>query len=169
MEGFYTLEKLHNQAWFQKLSPAQKELLQQSFFILEDIDLAHKTFYDYSFVVMPAAKAYEGFVKDLFLELKLISETDYGGRRFRVGKALNPQLAQKIPNKKNILHDDLQNKFPDKNIGENLWQTWKRCRNRVFHYFVKDRQHISLAEAKQRLQQIIETIAYVDEVVTNSN
>ncbi|NMC35897.1 hypothetical protein GYA49_02520 [Candidatus Beckwithbacteria bacterium] len=158
MESILTLDYLHSKLWFQALPSAQKELLQQSLFILEDVDLSNKTFYDYSFIIMPAAKAYEGFVKDLLLKLQLISQAQYEGRRFRVGKALNPQLAQKAPDGHEILYDDLAQVFRSEEMAAMLWQTWKLCRNRIFHYFVKDKQHITLPDAKKRLQQIVITM-----------
>ncbi|MGI5827695.1 MAG: hypothetical protein ACOX6V_01590 [Patescibacteria group bacterium] len=157
-ETKYTLETLHAKEWFKKLPASQRELLQQSFYLIEDIEYKKKTFYDYSFIVMPAAKAYEGFVKDMLFRLGLISEKRYTGKRFRVGKALNPALAQSDPNSFEALYDDLENLYHSKELPELLWQTWKECRNKIFHYFIDNTQHITLHEAKERLQQILTAI-----------
>jgi len=53
------------------------------------------TISDFSFLVSPIAKAYEGFLKDLFLKIGIITENDYSSDRFRVGKTLNPSLRYK--------------------------------------------------------------------------
>ena len=41
---------------------------------------------DYSFIVAPAAKAYEGYLKEFFLKVGVISQEDYESDRFRVAK-----------------------------------------------------------------------------------
>ena len=69
-----------------------QELLRTSLLLVEKSKNWDQKFHDYSFVVFPASKAYEGFLKKLFLDLGFIDEQTYHGRRFRVGKALNPSL-----------------------------------------------------------------------------
>jgi hypothetical protein len=154
----YTLQSLYEKPCFNQLPFDQRELLSQSFSLLEDIVSDNKVFYDYSFVVMPASKAYEGFVKDLVYRLGLISEKRYRGKSFRVGKALNPQLAQSNPDQFEALYDDLERIYQSKELPEMLWQAWKECRNQVFHYFVDREKVINLNQAKQKLQQIMTAI-----------
>lgn len=157
---FYSLQDLHQKDWFQSLPTEQKELFQQSFILLEDTNYIQKTFYDYSFIVMPAAKAYEGFIKDLLFFLGLITKKRHQGNQFRVGKALNPNLAQEDPNKFEALYDDLARISNSDEVPKKLWQTWKNCRNKVFHYFAKHEKSISLYDAKNRLKQILSTVEY---------
>jgi hypothetical protein len=157
MNKNYSLEDLRQKHWFQKLNSIQKELIAQSFYLAEDTDFFKKTFFDYSFIVMPAAKAYEGVIKDKIFALKLISEERYKGKRFRVGKALNPELAKEHPNAYEALYDDLE-KMCGSQLPEKLWKTWRNCRNRVFHFFTGERQDLTLHEAKQKLQQILQAI-----------
>ena len=45
---------------------------------------------DYSYLVFPFAKAYEGFLKRLFLDLDMIREDEYYGDEIRIGRILNP-------------------------------------------------------------------------------
>ncbi len=157
-ENLLIIEHLHTRSWFIHLPNAQRELLQQSFFLLEEVEQLHRTFFDYSFVVMPAAKAYEGFIKDLVYHLGLISKKRYVGKRFRVGKALNPELAHSHPNALDALYDDLVTLCGGEEIPALLWKTWKECRNEVFHYFMDQDQHITLFGAKEKLHYILEAM-----------
>lgn len=156
----FDLQNLQSQGWLKRLTLGQKDLLTQSLFLLSDMKAHPRKFYDYSFIVMPAAKAFEGFVKELLFKTGLISERKYKGDRFRVGKALNPEL-EHIPKLKRIaLYDDLGNLFDNKEVPAKLWQTWKECRNRIFHFFPAFKQAITLREAEERLAQVFETIEF---------
>jgi hypothetical protein len=157
----FTLGRFKTKDWFRKLPAGQRDLLTQSLFLFDDMGLHKRKFYDYSFIVMPAAKAYEGFVKEFFYKLKLISEKKYRGDRFRVGKALNPELEHIKRLKKAALYQDLTNIFGSSEVPARLWQTWKECRNRLFHFFPELAQAISFSEAEERLTQIFETIEFV--------
>ena len=98
-----TLEQLEKKTWWSYLGEDLQKLLSTSEFIYRvveswgaDLPGGKKEFDDYSFIVFPAAKAYEGFLKKLFLELNFISEEDYYGKHFRIGKALNPSLPKEL-------------------------------------------------------------------------
>lgn len=158
-----SLQNFQNKPWFQKLPPGQRNLLTQSLFLFSDMKTHQRKFYDYSFIVMPAAKAFEGFVKEFLFKTRLISEKSYKGDRFRVGKALNPELEHVARLKKVALYDDLTKLFGDEEVPKRLWQTWKQCRNRIFHFFPSFKQAISLKEAEERLLQIFETMEFVSE------
>lgn len=157
------LEAVPEQPWFQKLSAEQKELLQQSIFLLQDMQQHPRKFFDYSFIVMPAAKAYEGFIKDLLFRIGLISEKCYLGTRFRVGKSLNPEL-ERIPRyHKEALYQELGQLYSDKQVPASLWQTWRVCRNEIFHYFPQKKKGVSLLVAWEKVERITETIKMVIE------
>lgn len=116
-----------------------------------------KQFHDYSFVVFPAAKAYEGFLKKLFFDLGFITEEDYSGKRFRIGKALNPTLPKEIRNdhwvyKKIVIY------CGGAELADKLWDTWRLSRNLVFHWFPNEKNALTLSEAQNRLNQIIDAI-----------
>jgi hypothetical protein len=83
---------------FTLLRQAKHYLSPQQDFLLNDIEIIFtrlKTFdriSDYSFIVAPAAKAYEGYLKEFFFRIGLIDKYTYQSDRFRVGKTLNPSL-----------------------------------------------------------------------------
>ena len=61
---------LEKKIWWSYLEEDLQELLKESFLIMNilkgmgaDLPGAEQKFHDYSFVVFPAAKAYEGFLK----------------------------------------------------------------------------------------------------------
>jgi len=146
-----------NKIWFNKLNFTQQSLIKQSFYLLDWVKKHKEKFYDYSFIVMPAAKAYEGFLKQLFFDLKLISQRQLEGDFFRVGKALNPELEHIKRLRRQYLYDEISQKCGEK-TAELLWQTWKKCRNRLFHYFAKEQQIFTLEESEERLEQIVKAI-----------
>lgn len=76
------------------MTPHQQNLLNDVETVLKKVDSVDHI-YDYSFFVAPISKAYEGFLKDFFLKIGIISENDYESDRFRVGKTLNPSLRYK--------------------------------------------------------------------------
>lgn len=114
-------------------------------------------FHDYSFVVFPMAKAFEGFLKQVFLEAGLITEATYSGDRFRIGKSLNPALP---PRARGIwwLYGPLREQCGEA-VPEELWTAWKDCRNLLFHFFPQHKHFITLAEAELRLTQLKEAMA----------
>ena len=146
-----------NKSWQKRLNFTQKELIKQSFSLLQWAKKHKEKLFDYSFIVMPAAKAYEGFLKQLFFDLKLISKWELEEDYFRVGKALNPELEHIKKLKKECLYDEISEKCSE-TTAELLWQTWKKCRNRLFHYFAKEQQAFTLQEAEERLNQVVKTI-----------
>ena len=83
---------LKGKPWYDYLEEDLRELLAEAFELIEKVPDWHDGFHDYSFIVFPAAKAYEGYLKKLFLDLGFIERDDYYGKRFRIGMALNPQL-----------------------------------------------------------------------------
>lgn len=110
-------------------------------------------FPDYSFVVFPMAKAYEGFLKQYLLELHLLSLEDYHDKRFRIGRALNPDLRNRQRDEQ-WLYDDIV-RLCSRELGRLLWDTWLQCRNRVFHFFPGSSQRVSLQSAGEYLLLIV--------------
>ena len=58
--------------------------------------IKYKVKQNFSFVVFPFAKAYEGFLKKAFLGVGFISRLDYISDHFRLGKVLSPNLVEKL-------------------------------------------------------------------------
>lgn len=122
--------------------------------LLKTVEESNAYFTDYSFVVFPFAKAYEGFLKDLFFRLGVISEKEYIGHRFRIGKALNPNLEKSYRHKESV-YDRLSNYCKDLSLAQELWDTWKRGRNLTFHYFPQNHHKLTLKEAKYLIVDIL--------------
>lgn len=150
------------------MDEGQRDLVQQSYGLLEmfkqlqpkaDRPMAEisqlpmtKEFHDYSFVVFPMAKAYEGFLKKLFYVAKLIDQDTYEGHKFRLGKALNPDLPQRHRGDW-WMYGAVMDRC-GKAVAFQLWLTWKECRNLLFHFFPAHKHFITLDEAELRIGQI---------------
>lgn len=143
--------------WWGYLERDLQELLVEAQMLNEEVAGWERKFIDYSFIVFPAAKAYEGFLKKLFLDLGFISEADYYGKRFRIGRALSPTLRGKA-RKRHGVYDKLKDYCKGDDIPKKLWRTWKMCRNRLFHWFPDSRNTIDYEEAEDRIEMIIGAI-----------
>lgn len=148
---------LTKKIWWNYLEEDLQELLNQAFLLSEKVEKWGAKFHDYSFVVFPASKAYEGFLKKLFLDMGLITKDDYFGKHFRIGKSLNPTLPPKYRDD-DWVYDDLVGFCKGKSLPDFLWETWRNCRNLVFHWFPNEKKAISLGQAKERLQKIVDAI-----------
>jgi len=109
---------------------------------------------DYSFIVFPFAKAYEGFLKRFFLDSGLITEGEYFSDEIRVGRLLNPNYQDNSSIYRKVCGG--------KSVPEKLWKAWKRGRNLVFHYFPHNYKRLGYNEA---LDIINELIGAMNEVV----
>lgn len=160
------MAKLNKRVWWGYLHEDLKELLTQSQLLVETVEnwssTTVKSFHDYSFVVFPAAKAYEGFLKTLFKDLGFISGEDFYGKRFRIGKALNPALEGKIRKSEGV-YDRLVDYCSGKELANVLWKTWKQCRNLLFHWFPNERNAIDFEEARERVMMILDAMDFAYE------
>lgn len=147
-------ERLKNSIWASYLGEDLKELLYESIKILESVSNWEHKFHDYSFVVFPASKAYEGFLKKLFLDLGFITESDYVSDHFRIGKTLNPSFR----NERDGIYGKIMNYCGGEDLAETLWSTWKTCRNLLFHWFPSEKNAIDLEEAREKIVLIFNSI-----------
>ncbi|WKZ25433.1 MAG: hypothetical protein QY322_03540 [bacterium] len=152
---------LENKVWWTYIEKDLQELLVASEFLANvvrswggDMPQGRKVFSDYSFVVFPAAKAYEGFLKKVFLDMEFITSEDYHGKRFRIGKALNPYLDKRYREKESV-YDKLVKYCGGKELADDLWNTWTLCRNTVFHWFPDEKKAITFDEAKTKIDMVI--------------
>jgi len=146
------------------LTPHQQNLLSDVETILEKINLNDKI-YDYAFFVAPISKAYEGFLKDFFLKIGIISEEEYESDRFRVGKTLNPSLRYKrfsVFQKLTDIHQD------GEELAEELWNAWKFGRNEIFHYFPGVSQDLSRNEAEDRINLLLRAMIKAGEFLRDN-
>ncbi len=143
-----------NSTLWRYLSDPQKELIKQGEFLLADIEAHPNTnLTDYSYAVFPFAKAYEGFLKQLFLDLHFIDRKEYESDHFRIGKVLSPHLARRLGNRS--MYARLVQQVGYKDLAEFIWAVWKRGRNRVFHYFPHNLHALSLLEAREVIHEVI--------------
>lgn len=141
------------------LSSPQKDLLQQGQFLIQEIEHEKKiNFIDYSFVVFPFAKAYEGFLKKIFLEVGFISDAEYISPHFRIGKVLSPNLARKLGDAS--IYKKIE-AIRGKKIADMAWETWKRARNEVFHYFPHNIRSLTFKEAQEKVDEILKTMIII--------
>jgi hypothetical protein len=129
------------------LSQNQRDLILQGNYLMNDVIKEGKySFTDYSFLVFPYAKAFEGYLKQLFYDIGFISRLDYISDHLRLGKLLSPNLMDKLGDKslyKKLTH------ATTKEFTEAVWSTWRNGRNQVFHYFPHNIKAISLKDAEE--------------------
>ncbi len=147
--------------FWEYLSQPQKDLILEGQYLMNDIikDNAYH-FKDYSFLVFPFAKAYEGFLKQLFRDIKFISHLDYISDHLRLGKLMSPNLIGRLGDKSLYLK---MKEAVDADFAEGVWQTWKLGRNQIFHYFPHNLKAITFEEAEQIINRITQTMedAYI--------
>lgn len=158
-----------NSAWFQYLSPWQQDLVVTSFHLSEKL-ANDQEIIDFGFMVFPMAKAYEGFLKKMLRDLDLITEDTYKSRRFRIGRALNPDIRY---NQRDAwwLYDDVAHEFGEP-IAREVWEAWLKCRNHIFHFFPNGDERTSYQEAVvclKRMQTVIEKVATSINALRKSN
>lgn len=136
------------------LSPGQKGLLEEGHFLLEDTKVHRLSeINDYSYLVFPFAKAYEGFLKQFFLDLGLINKFQYQSDHFRIGKALNPNLVKQLGARS--VYSGLEKLTGSDDLARELWQAWKKGRNLIFHYFPHNLRAITIEEAEGLIKDIV--------------
>ncbi len=152
---------LKDKAWWRYLEADLQELFTESL-VLVDIfekrneEISKEEFEDYSFIVFPAAKAYEGFLKKIFLDLGFINREQYYGKHLRIGKSLSPYLPKDL--ERESVYKKLVDYCGGEKLAENLWETWKTSRNLVFHWFPDEKNAINFSEAKEKISLIISAI-----------
>ncbi len=142
--------------FWQYLSQPQKDLILEGEYLMNDV-IKHENyqFKDYSFLVFPFAKTYEGYLKQLFKEVKFISHLDYISDHLRLGKLMSPNLEEKLADRS--LYRKLKEKVSAE-FADRVWQTWKIGRNQIFHYFAHNYKGITFEEAERIINQIIQTM-----------
>jgi len=147
---------LKEKKWWSYAEEDIRDLFIEAFSLMEFAKKSDQDFGDYAFVVFPAAKGYEGLLKKVFLDLGFITKEDFFGKRFRIGKALNPSLEKAFRHES--VYDRLVDHCSGKKVADKLWRTWKLCRNLVFHWFPNEKNSLDLDEAKDRLEMILSAI-----------
>lgn len=127
------------------LSEEERVLADDGQFLLDDsVNHKNEEPTDYSYLVFPYAKLYEGFLKDIFLASEVIPRTDYESDHFRIGKALSPSMVSRLGKKS--AYRQISDRF-GKDLATELWHVWKEGRNMVFHYFPHNYKALSRDQA----------------------
>ncbi len=138
------------------LSQPQKDLILEGDYMVQEVITDGKySFKDYSFLVFPFAKAYEGYLKQLFKDIHFISHLDYISDHLRLGKLMSPNLLGRLGDR------SLYRKIRDSvsvELAEKIWQTWRGGRNQIFHYFPHNLKAISYKEAEDIIATLIDTM-----------
>jgi len=156
-----------NSSLWRLLSDGQRDLISQGEYLVEKVvGEGRYTFNDYSFVVFPFAKAYEGFLKKAFLGVGFISRLDYISDHFRLGKVLSPNLVEKLGER------SVYKKIVDhagERVAEQIWDVWKVGRNEVFHYFPHNLRSLNYEGAVSLIGKILDTMSLVGEHFEGKN
>jgi len=135
---------------WQYLSVTQKDLILEGKYLI-DIIKPHR-FKDYSFIVFPYSKAYEGYLKQLFLDIRFISHMDYISDHFRVGKYLSPHMVGRLAEKS--IYAKIRQRTTD-DLAQEMWHIWKEGRNQVIHYYPHNLKRITYDEAFEMIEDIL--------------
>lgn len=147
---------LTKRIWWEYVGPDLQELMLQSYDLLR-VSTTLDSYHDYSFIVFPMSKAYEGFLKKIFLDMNFIDMAEYEGTRFRIGKALNPSLDPKARDEQWV-YGKLAKYCGGEALPDELWAAWRECRNLLFHWFPKESRDIGRVEAGDKLDQVVKAI-----------
>jgi len=157
------MDGLEQKVWWNYIGSDLQKLFITSRFLIDtmeswgsDLPGGERKFNDYAFVVFPAAKAYEGFLKKMFLDLGFITEADYFGKHFRIGKSLNPSLPREV--RRDEVYGKIVKYCGGRELADYLWDTWRVCRNLTFHWFPDQKNAITFDEATSRVNMIITAI-----------
>lgn len=151
------MNNTHLSNWYLYLNSSQQNLIDttQHFLKLAKAEGNHPE-YCYSFLVFSVAKVYEGFLKKFLFDLHLTNKEAYESRRFRIGRALNPDVSFRQRDQW-WFYDDVMRKCGEKS-AKKIWQAWLECRNQIFHYFPAHNKKLSIKEAEAKIDQLIEAM-----------
>lgn len=146
---------------WQYFSSEQQSLARDGQFLVDDT-ARHKDveLTDFSYLVFPFAKLYEGFLKKLFMDLHIIDKRQFYSNHYRIGKALSPNIMRMLG--KRSAYKQIMERF-GMDLAERLWHAWKEGRNLVFHYYPHNIRALTLDQAKALIGEIAETMAYAVE------
>jgi hypothetical protein len=141
---------------WQFFSDEERALYRDGIFLLED-SARHSSspLSDFSYLVFPFAKLYEGFLKDYFLRLSIISKRDYRSDHFRIGKVLSPNLIRRLG--KRSAYGQMRERFGI-DLADKLWIAWREGRNLIFHFFPHNYRALTRGQAEEIINLIMTTM-----------
>lgn len=111
------------------------------------------SFDDYSFVVLPAAKSYEGVLKKILVHIGLVTEQEL---LENPGMALNSYF-DPVNNKS--ISSSLKDKARDRAVPHIIYSTYQECRNEILHYDSYRDNKITLDDAEFYIKRIDDAIS----------
>lgn len=154
----------HDSPLWNYLSRQEQTLADDGAFLIGDSAMhTNQDPTDYSYLVFPFAKLYEGFLKDVFLDLGIIAERDYRSTHFRIGKVLSPNLMRRLG--KRSAFGQIRKRYGEA-LADQLWHAWKEGRNVVFHYFPED---VRLLSKEQAMACITTLVVAMETCVARTN
>lgn len=145
----------YGEFWNYLSQPQRDLILQGDYMAQEVIEDGKYEFKDYSFLVFPYAKAYEGFLKQLFKDIHFISHLDYISDHLRLGKLMSPNLVGRLGDR-SLFRKIRENASLE--LAERIWDAWKVGRNQIFHYFPHNLKAIKYDEARVIIATFIATM-----------
>lgn len=146
----------HDSVLWKYLSPELRDLIKDGESLVQFASNSRGVYAisDFSFIVFPFSKAYEGFLKMFLLDIGLIHEEEYYSDSIRIGRILNPHFSHEQDNVFNrICNKSRSNRGSE--ISHRLWEVWQRGRNRVFHYFPHNFRKLSYEEAMEIVNDLV--------------
>ncbi|MCX7997185.1 MAG: hypothetical protein N2691_05555 [Patescibacteria group bacterium] len=148
--------KPYTEDFWNYLSIPQQDLIIEGNYLKDQIiNDAEYSFKDYSFLVFPFSKAYEGYLKQIFLDVGFISHLDYVSDHFRVGKMLSPNLREK--NGERSIYTQIERSISAE-FADEVWSTWKLHRNEILHYYPHNLKAITFQTADYVAKKILQTM-----------
>lgn len=134
------------------------ELLEDGYRMINDFNkdkgtLSFPQVSDYSFLILPTAKAYEGILKKILINKGMLKEEGLKNNpNVNVGSFFNPLGNEAV-------FKILRDKARDKSIPHVIYSTYQECRNQLLHYdLYRDNRVKSIDEARFIYQRIIDAI-----------
>ncbi len=146
------IRDFESSSWYAFFDENGRRLVSLSLALYERERRMHTTLQSYSFLVFPMAKAYEGFLKLYLKKMGLLNRGDYSDAKFRIGRALNPDISERHKDEW-WLYDDVVTVCGEK-VARDLWDAWIQCRNRVFHYYFDEEVEMTLPQAEKKMEQM---------------
>lgn len=143
---------IYNEEVWQYFSSTQKDLIQEGNYLLTITEEKKFKFKDFSFLVFPYAKAYEGYLKQLFLDVGFITHLDYISDHYRIGKYLSPHLIQRLGDRS--IYTQII-KSSSEELASQMWDMWKKGRNEVFHYYPHNIKRLTFEDARIMNEDIL--------------
>jgi hypothetical protein len=144
------------------LTPEMRDLVVEGERLLESCQLQGDVqIKDFSYLVFPWGKLYEGFLKKVFLDLKFITPEDYYGNEVRIGKLLSTGMGNKPAHRLSIMSELSSSKILGENLTKAMRSVWKNSRNSVFHFFPDNVYKLDIDTAKKRINEVVKCMELV--------